>query len=64
MKRKIFIVDVTVENHYIIRVETTSEDKAIEKAKKLAISGTCEPDDQEIDVSDVYESGDEEWDSY
>jgi hypothetical protein len=54
------MVDVSLESHYVIEIESTSEEKAQNLAKKLVLSGQASPVEQEIDVFNIYESGGEE----
>lgn len=58
MKRKIYIVDILVENLYSIRVESSSEERAEKLATKHALAGDIEPEEQQVDILDIYENDD------
>lgn len=54
------MVDVSLESHYVVEIESTSEEKAQALAKKLVLSGQVSPVEQDIDVFNIYESSDNE----
>lgn len=59
-KTKFYMVDVSLESHYVVEIESTSEEKAQALAKKLVLSGQVSPVEQDIDVFNIYESSDNE----
>ena len=60
-KKKLYMVGVDVSRHYVFEVEASTE-KAAEKAAKQAIedNDAGEPEFEEVDVVDLYESSLEE----
>jgi hypothetical protein len=55
VKRRIYLVDVHVSREYTLQVNATNEQEAEELAIEMVQDGDLEPDNQEIEVEDIYE---------
>ena len=56
MKSRIFFVDIDVTQHYTVQVQSTSEERAGIVAKKLALSGEVDYENQDVDITDIFEA--------